>query len=509
MVEQKENSHSHVSRPSIRRSLTSGLVLNLLVNLLLYIGHLIIARRLPREDYAVFIIVVNFISLMALFADMGLTLLFVRRFAEAETLAQSGKKDERGELLGSMLALRILMSIIVTVMVMILAPMLGYSEGTRHLMLIMLITLFISSRLFVVRSVGEAFLRGHNKYHLVALFSAIDALVFASLLFFYSGKILDLESAVWIYSFCHVPGFLLLFGFIYRNAKSIGFRLGFNIKLLRSIIIEGIPLIFSTAFLTIHNNADALLLDKLSTRQEVSAFGAGMRVLTAIIFLPSVFSAIIGPLVTQAVIKQELVRIRSIIDRSLRILLIIGFVIALSLSAAPVTVMRLLFGTDKYIDAAPLVTIFSWTFVPIAFALFMTEIAIAEGKLWISTLFMGMIMVLSIICDFIFIPHYGAFGAGMAKCIAVTGGSVMLFFVSKNLEVLDQKRFALFFLRAICCVALSLAVLYACNIYQINEVIKGAAICIVFVTFSFISKAISLNEVKSFITGFFGKNVAR
>src|SRR5207249_7228795 len=103
--------------------------------------------------------------------------------------------------------------------------------------------------------VGEAFLRGHNKYHLVMLFVAIDALAFAGILFFYPSKILSLESAVWVYSFCHLPGFFLLAGMLYRDARSIGFRLQFRLVTLLSMVREGMPLILSTVFLTIHTQA--------------------------------------------------------------------------------------------------------------------------------------------------------------------------------------------------------------------------------------------------------------
>jgi O-antigen/teichoic acid export membrane protein len=490
---------------SIRRSIINGLALNLLTNLLLYIGHLIIARRLPRNDYAVFIVVVNFVSLMALFADLGLTLLFVRKFAEAETLAKSGKNDIRGELLGTMLVFRICMAIVVSIAVTVLAPILGYSLETRHLMFIMLITLFISSRLLVVRSVGEAFLRGHNKYYLVALFTAIDAMVFGAVLYFYSGKILDLEDAIWIYSMCHIPGFILLTGVIYRNIKTIGFKLHFRFLTLATMIRDGLPLVFSTAFLTIHTTADALLLDKLSTPYQVSAYGAGLRVLTAVSFLPAVFSAVIGPVVTQAVMKNELEHIRTIIDRSLRIQLLIAIMIALMLSAAPATVMNILFGAGKYADAASLVTLFSWTFLPIAFATFMTEIAIAEGKLWLSTLYMVIIMVISVISDLIFIPLYGAFGAGIGKGIAVTCGSIVLFFVSNKLVVLDQKKFAIFFFKIIGCIAAALGLLLLLRPIELDEIIKGLLICFTFFALAYITKTISRSEITSFMGIITGK----
>src|SRR5579872_6321264 len=85
---------------STSRDLLKALSLNIISNVLLYLGHLIIARRLPREDYATFTVVISFASLAALFADIGSTSHFVRKFAEAEAKVNDGKTDERGTLLG-------------------------------------------------------------------------------------------------------------------------------------------------------------------------------------------------------------------------------------------------------------------------------------------------------------------------------------------------------------------------------------------------------------------------
>jgi len=491
-------------RPSLRRSLASGLMLNVFVNLLLYLGHLIIARRLPREDYAVFTVVVSFVSLMALFADLGLTLLFVRKFAEAEALAAEGKKDTRGELLGSMLALRFVMAIVVSLVVMLITPLLGYDIATRHLMMIMLITLFISSRLLVLRSVGEAFLRGHNKYHFVALFAAIDALVFAGVLYFYAGKILDLEGAIWIYSLCHLPGFILLFGLIYRDARSIGFHLRFRLDAIRSMIREGLPLILSTAFLTIHSQADPLLIDKLSSAKEVSAFGAGLRILSALIFLPAVFSAVIGPPVTQASVTKDFERIRPTVDRSLRLLLLGALFIAITLSISSANVLNILFGSDKYSDAAPLAMVFGWTFIPICFASFAIDIAIAEGRFWISALYTSCIMVISIGCDLILIPLYGALGAGIAKCTAVTIGSIILIYISPKLYVLIRKKILLLFLKLSFVAILSIGLFYALSALQISSMLKLIIVMTAFFLSSIgLVKIVSFAEITAFASGIF------
>jgi O-antigen/teichoic acid export membrane protein len=495
------NEHTPRNESSIRRTLFGGLTITVAANVLLYLGHLIIARRLSREDYAIFTVVVSFVSLMALFADLGLTLLFVRKFAEADAERKRGERERRGELLGSMLVLRIGLSVVVSVVVVLITPFLGYSLEVTKLIYIMLLTLFISSRLMVVRSVGEAFLRGHNRYHLIALFAAIDAAAFVLALYFYGGGSLDLEGAVLIYSLCHIPGFLLLSWFIASHAKETGFRLSFHFGSLKKMVIEGMPLIFSTAFLTIHNYADALLLDKLSTPLQVSAYGAGLRILSAIVFLPTVFSAVIGPRVTHAITRNDPNEIQGVVDKGIRLLIVSALVIALALTTAPTTIISILFGGDKYGDVRSLVMVFGWSFVPIAFAAFLTEIAIAEGKLWISAIYTGVIMIASISTDLLLIPTYGALGAAIAKCVAVSIGAIVLGTVVKRLAVLQTRQFMVFVGRSATAIIIALAMYILVHRQLLLPEIPS--VLLVVISFSLvilITKAVAPREILSIVS---------
>jgi O-antigen/teichoic acid export membrane protein len=490
---------------SLKKSLTSGILLNLLVNLLLYFGHLIIARRLPRTEYATFTIIVSFVSLSALFADLGLTFLFVRKFAEAEASFAMGKKDERGELLGSMLALRFGMAIIVSIAVLIITPLIGYSGEIRHLVMIMLATLFISSRLLVVRSVGEAFLRGHNKYHYVVLFTAVDALVFAGVLYFYNNSI-GLEEAVWIYSLCHLPGFILLSLLIYRNALSIGFRLHFRLKIIGSLLREGMPLILSTAFLTIHSQIDPLLIEKLNSLREVSAFGASLRVFSAIIYLPGIFAAVIGPLVSNATLRGEYKAMHTVIDKSLRTLLVCALFIAIVLSVSSGEIVNILFGSNKYYDAVLLVKILGWSLIPIWFGGFITEIAIAEGKMWLLSWYTLILMLVSISGDFLLIPSFGAKGAVISKLVAVSCGSIMLFIKSDNLHVFDRKKILNLLLKLSGVTLCYLLIKELLAFSSINYITQSGIIIVSCLTITiFIFKIISLSEIHVFVSDFFNK----
>ncbi|MEI8133758.1 MAG: oligosaccharide flippase family protein [bacterium] len=493
---------------SLRRTLASGLSLNLLVNVLLYLGHLIIARRLPRDDYAVFSVVVSFVSLMALFADLGLTLLFVKKFAEAEANARNGQADTRGELLGSMLALRIGMAVLVSVVVVFITPYLGYTIHTRNLMMVMLITLFISSRLLVVRAVGEAFLRGHNKYHIVALFATVDAVVFVGLLYFYSGQILDIDGAIWIYSLCHLPGFLLLGALIYREGKSVNFRLRFRFEVIRNLIVEGFPLILSTAFLTIHSQADTLLLNTLSTPKEVSAYNAGLRILSAILFLPAVFTAVIGPLVTQATVTKKFDQLRHTIHLSLRILLLSALLIAVILTVSSDSVVASLFGSNRYSDVAPLAVMFGWMFIPICFGAFVIDIAIAEGRYWLSSVYTAILMVVSIVADIILIPRYGAFGATISKCLALTIGSSIILLLSERLQVFVRRSILMILLRLVGVTLCSMGIYYSTLSLGLSSLTIFFVVLLTFsLTAIFVMRVVSLHEIRSFVSGLLSKTL--
>src|ERR1043165_3540451 len=159
---------------SLKRTLVSGLLLNLLVNGLLYIGHLLIARYLTRNEYATFTVVISSVSLIALFVDLGLNSLFIKFFAEADHLPPEQRGSELGRLFGSILFLRLTMAVIVCTIIIIIGPSLGYTPETVRLMVVFSLSLFISSRLLAVRAIGEAYLRGTGRYRTYMIYASLD-----------------------------------------------------------------------------------------------------------------------------------------------------------------------------------------------------------------------------------------------------------------------------------------------------------------------------------------------
>jgi PST family polysaccharide transporter len=224
------------------------------------------------------------------------------------------------------------------------------------------------------------------------------------------------------------------------------------------------------------------------------------------VFLPLVFSAIIAPLVTQAIVKEEFARIRSLTDRSFRLLIIFAVLIALIISSAPDTIIHVLFGGDKYQDAAPIVILFGWMFIPLCFGIFMAEIAVAEGILWLPAVYFGTAMIFSITLDIILIPKYGALGSAIAKTIGTTCGAATLFLFSKKLVVVEWKFFLNFILKLFLILLIVIPVRYLFISLQLNEILIVCFVCACFMVLVLLLKAIQLREAVSFVNSISGRN---
>ncbi len=434
---------------------------------------------------------------MALFADLGMNSMFTRMFAEAEETVALGNPDRRGIILGSALAIRITASALVAIAVILLAPQI-YAPNIALCTMILLLTLVISSRIQIIRSVGDSVLRGHGKYYLAASFALLDAVVFAGLLLYGTSRSLTLTEVIWIYTLSNLPGFILTAVAIYRWMKRNHIQLEINLQLCQTMLRTTIPLAIGTAFLIIHNEADKLLLDKLSTPFEVSGYGATIRLLGAAAPLPFVLAAVTAPEVTRLLMRHDLERSRRLTGLALRLLLTIAGAIALLGTVAHQELIVLILGT-KYASASPLLTISSWMLFPIFLAWYMCEIGIAAGEFRPWTIYNAIAMILVIAGDFVLIPSFGAAGAMFSKLTAVGIGCGVLIYLQRHAQYLDVKEAISSLLRVLLSMLASLIAFLGISTLHWNAWIEGGFILLVFFIMIHSTRVISLHDTIGFI----------
>jgi O-antigen/teichoic acid export membrane protein len=378
--------------------------------------------------------------------------LFVRLFAEADEDLIVHHEDRRGVLLGNSLFLRISLSILASALFFVIAPLL-YSSSMVMTMAVLLLSLLISSRMFIVRAVGEAVLRGRGKYYLVSCFALFDAIAFATLMVLATYRHLHLDMVIWIYTLSNIPGFLMIVWSVWKWVRREHITVRLEFSSIRSMIGLSLPLALGTAFLTIATQIDNLLLDKLSTPFEVSSYGATIRLSSAMAPFSLVLAAVTAPELTRLLRRRDTSRARQLTGLSLRVLLVVGVAIALCVTFLSSLIVPLMLGS-KYTSASPLLIWTGWMLIPIFIATLLMDLSVAAGATWFMTANAAVAMVVVIVGDFLLIPSFGAIGAMMSKLIAVTLGAGTIVWLSRNSVHFDARGFtSAFALTAIAAVA--------------------------------------------------------
>ena len=479
----------------ILRGAVSSFFIGILSNGFLFAGQIIIPRVLSRVEYAQFTVSISFVAILALLADLGMNPFFTRMFAEAEEEAIAGSEDRRGTILGSAIALRLIMSLVVAGLVIVLGHQL-YPNGMLGNMAILLITLIISSRLLIVRSVGEAVLRSLGKYYLAASFALIDAIAFATLLILGKDHGISLTGVIWIYTLCNLPGFILIVIAVGTWVRRNQLQLRVDYSFIGMMLRTALPLSLGTAFLTIHNEADKLLLDKLSNPIEVSAYGATIRLLTAASPLPLVLAAVTAPELTRLLLRKDVERSSRLTDMAIRILLTVAGAIAVFVTAANQEIIVLLLGV-KYASAASLLTISSWMLLPIFMAWYTCEMSIAAGTFRPWTIYNGIIMILVVAGDLLLIPSLGAQGAMISKLTAISVGCAFLLFLQREVPYFNVRKSLAALLKIVVSIGMALVVAFILTPFDLNGWFSGAIALLVYFAMVHFTKTLSLKETAS------------
>ncbi|HET6513057.1 MAG TPA: oligosaccharide flippase family protein [Candidatus Kapabacteria bacterium] len=474
-----------------------GFLYSLLGNGMIYIGQIIIARSLDRIDYATFSVVVALVSLSAMFADLGWTPLLVKRFAQAE--ADHVTTDQRGVLLGTSLLIKFVLSVAAAILGIVVASVI-YGAETGVLVMVGTATFFISSRVLVFRAVLESFVRAEGALDKVLRLGALDACAFAFLLFAWSSFDLTLTSAVAIYSLCHLPGFVLLLHYMNQVISKHEIRLSYDRSVAKDLFRTALPLTIGMCLLTVHNMADTLILEALSTPYQVSAYAASFRLMAGLAFLPAVVAGVVMPEFVKLLHRGEHDRATKLTALSLQSLLTLAVFIALLLSAlAPIVVDVLLGG--RYADAWLLVVIFGWMFLPVAFASFIIELGIAAGRQRMFGYYTAILAAVTVVGDLIVAAPYGAVGVTLVKFLAIAIGCVVLVLQSMKSGALKDVLKSIKWRKNVLSLLLPLSVLGLMSYVGVASVIAGVVTATLFAGWSLWSGLVDLDRIASLLKG--------
>jgi PST family polysaccharide transporter len=370
--------------------------------------NVVLARRVSASGFGVTGIAQSATQYFGLLSELGLGTVAVREGAQ--------HPDKLQGVISSMLGLRLMLVLVAVPLGLLTAQFLPYSEASRNLFRIFLLTLPLQaiSVEWVFRSVQKMYLNTALQIvGALSTFALTVALVRGSKDLIRIAVISAIVSAVTV-----VLGIQLL--------RREGYHAwpAFSIRESRYYLGQSLPLCASFFAITLYTQANYLILGAVRGDADVGLYGAATK-LSAVFYFPIwlYFEAIAPALMEAWVISPE--NARSLLSTSVRITATVGIGSGLVGASAGQWLITLVFG-KTFNGSGGAFEFLIWTGVVIAIGYNWGQLCVASkrSRLLMQSSFLGAVVNLTVCAATV--SHMGVRGAALSNLVAEIAVSTLL-----------------------------------------------------------------------------------
>ncbi|WP_161964025.1 flippase [Chitinophaga flava] len=370
----------------------------------------LLARHLGPRIFGIWNYTIAFSAIMGSVAILGMDKLAIKELMASET--------EQGRIVSTIALMRLIAALACMFLSILLVHLLDPDP-------VYLLCIIFSSftMLFQSFDVMDAFYQVNNslktvivpKVTVFLLFCALKCLAIfygASLLTFLWLSLLELAvTYAWIlgrYSLQFAP----------LSLKQVNFRMA------RRLLGESWVLIMANLLVVLFMKVDNILLNILSTPEELGNYVVAVRISELWNALPTVVSTAMLPMLFRKKQEDEQAYLQTL-GRWLRASCLISLLLAAAISLSAGILIPLLYGT-AYTTAAAILRIHIWSAIPVFLMMAMVQYFFIEGKYKLYLYGNMVSLALNIAINFLLIPHMGGKGAAIATVVAYFGVYIMM-----------------------------------------------------------------------------------
>lgn len=389
----------------------------------------ILARQFGPEAFGKLNYAIAFVSLFSVLATLGIERIIVR---EIINYPNDNKLTLNA---GFLLKFFGGISLVLT------ATSFSYFFDTVDKKLTMLVFIFSMTTVFQATDVIEYWFQANlnSKYSVIAKFLAfLISTVFKLFVAFTNKSIIQLATVYLIEAI--LASILLFFIFIYQH-NVITFEI--NKSKIKSLLKQGIPLIFSSLFVTIYMKIDQVFLQHLTNSTTVGIYSAAVRISEIPFFLGTIITNAAFPVILQSKIIS-LSKYNNDLQLLFNILSFLAICICIVTFIFAETFIKSVFGSE-YTAAANVLKIHIWSLLFVFLGLAQGLWIISEGLNHFSLLFTMIGAIMNVILNIILIPYYGAEGAAIATVFSyMTSGFLINFLIKRTMNIGKMQLSSLF-----------------------------------------------------------------
>jgi O-antigen/teichoic acid export membrane protein len=322
-----------------------------------------LGRSLGAHDFGVYYLITTMATFAYVFVEWGQPTLVIPLVARAP--------QRSGELLGSSLALRVVLAVAVSVVAALISWTLGYGAQTTGLAVFMILA---SLPLFLAQSYGMVF-RAHDRMgkdatvsvanKAVALCVALPALALGLGI---PGVILALAVAG--------AAALVVARRLYARAFSLPLRMSWDVA--RELLRDGAPILAMTAATSAQPYLDAILLSKLAPPSVVGWYGAAKTILGTMMAPATILGMAAYPRLARA--SADPTVLRREVRAAFRPLLLLGALAGTGTYLFADVAIALIYGARVFAPAAMILKVFAPALFLVFIDVLLGNILYAAGR---------------------------------------------------------------------------------------------------------------------------------
>ena len=387
----------------------------------------ILTRYLGREGFGEYSIILAFLFIFNVLADLGLYSIVVRE------ISKPGADEEK--IASNAFTIRFLIGFFIFISAFFIACFFPYNIVVKQGILIGAFGFWFLSMGQVLMGVFQKYLR-MDKVAIAELIARIIQVILILWFVKLGFGLLFIISALAVSSFVY---FILVFIFV---QKHIRIRLQFNFVFWKKILRQSWPLAISAILCMIYFKLDTIFLSVMKSEGDVGIYGLSYKILESIVFFPTMFVGLVMPLLSKYAFS-DLEKFKRVFQRALDFLIITAIPLAVGALFLSPKIIFLLSG-GGFEESVLVLNILIFACAIIFFGALFSNVIIARNlqKTLAKIYLVG--AVVNVITNFIFIPRYSYYGAaGTTLFTEALVTILMLVIIFKSLQYLPS--FKIFF----------------------------------------------------------------
>ena len=393
----------------VAKNTTVLLVAQIISYVLAFFYTIYTARYLGASGFGIISSALAIGAILSIFTELGLSTLTVREVSRDKSLAN--------KYIGNTIALKLILSTITITAMVLVVTLLHYPPQIAAVIYYITLSFVVGAFASIFYSIFQAY----EKMEFQSIGQIINSIImFSGILLIISYKLSIIEFGQ-IYLIASIIS--LIYGIIIcvwkfvlpkieidlNLWKHFLKRIELDTNLWKFLITEAIPLAISSVFLLIAFKVDTILLLIYNGATAVGYYNAAYGLMTALMFVPSVYVSAIFPLLSRLnVSSKELLKFSY--EKSFKYLIILGLPIAVgtTLLASPII---LLIYKSAFTQSIFALQILIWA-IPLIFVNYILGTAINsinKQRETVKTAFVA--MLLNIVLNVLLLPRYGLIAA--------------------------------------------------------------------------------------------------